>query len=33
VGRALEVLGHDDVVLTATSLRRWDPDAEIVTSL
>lgn len=33
VGRAVEVLGHDDAVLTLTSLRRWDPDAAIVTSL
>jgi hypothetical protein len=33
VGRAVEVLGHDDVVLTLTSLRRWDPDARIVTTL
>lgn len=33
VGRAIEVLGHDDVVVSVTSLRRWDPDAEIVTSL
>jgi hypothetical protein len=27
------VLGHEDAVLTLTSLRRWDPDAGIVTSL
>lgn len=33
VGRAVEVLGHEDVVLTLTSLRRWDPDAGIVTHL
>ena len=33
VGRAVEVLGHEDVVLTLASLRRWDPDAEIVTTL
>jgi hypothetical protein len=33
VGRAVEVLGHEDAVLTLTSLRRWDPDAGIVTSL
>jgi hypothetical protein len=33
VGRAVEVLGHDDVVLALTSLRRWDPDAGIVTTL
>jgi hypothetical protein len=24
--RAIDVLGHDDVVLTFTELRRWDPD-------
>jgi len=33
VGRALEVLGHEDEVLTLASLRRWDPDAGIVTTL
>ena len=33
VGRAVEVLGHEDVVLTLASLRRWDPDAGIVTTL
>lgn len=33
VGRAVEVLGHDDVVLTLGSLRRWDPDAGTVTTL
>jgi len=33
VGRAVEVLGHEDAVLTLASLRRWDPDAGIVTSL
>ncbi|NPD03833.1 hypothetical protein HN031_03925 [Nocardioides sp. zg-1308] len=32
VSRALEVLGHDDVVITLTTLRRWDPDAGIVTT-
>ena len=26
VQRALEVLGHEDVVLSLTTLRRWDPD-------
>jgi hypothetical protein len=33
VARAVEVLGHEDVVLTLASLRRWDPDAGIVTTL
>ena len=33
VGRAVEALGHEDVVLTLASLRRWDPDAGIVTTL
>jgi hypothetical protein len=33
VGRAVEVLGHEDVVLTLASLRRWDPDSGIVTTL
>ena len=33
VPEALAVLGHDDVVLSLTSLRRWDPDAGIVTTL
>ena len=33
VGRAVEALGHEDAVLTLTSLRRWDPDAGIVTTL
>jgi len=33
VGRALDAVGYDDVVLTLTHLRRWDPDAGIVTSL
>ena len=33
VPAALEVLGHDDVVLTLSSLRRWDPDARTVTNL
>jgi hypothetical protein len=26
-------VGHDDVVLTLASLRRWDPDAGTVTTL
>ncbi|NPC41087.1 2'-5' RNA ligase family protein [Nocardioides sp. zg-1230] len=33
VGRAVEVLGHEDVLLTLASLRLWDPDAGIVTTL
>ena len=33
VGRAVEALGHDDAVLTLTSLRRWDPEAGIVITL
>jgi 2'-5' RNA ligase len=33
VRRAVAALGHEDVALTLTSLRRWDPDAGIVTTL
>ena len=33
VPAALQVLGHEDVVLTLTTLRRWDPEAGIVTTL
>ena len=33
VQRAVDVLGHDDVVLTLTELRRWDPDLGAVTWL
>lgn len=33
VPAALQVLGHDDVVLTLASVRRWDPEAGIVTTL
>ena len=33
VPAALQVLGHEDVVLTLTALRRWDPEAGIVTTL
>jgi hypothetical protein len=33
VGRAVEALGHEDAVLTLASLRRWDPEAGIVTTL
>jgi hypothetical protein len=30
---AIEVLGHDDVELSLTELRRWDPGSRSVTSL
>jgi hypothetical protein len=33
VPAALEVVGHEDAVLTLTSLRRWDPGTGIVTTL
>jgi 2'-5' RNA ligase len=33
VGHAVEALGHEDAVLTLASLRRWDPEAGIVTTL
>jgi hypothetical protein len=33
VAAALDVVGHEDVVLTLTELRRWDPEAGIVTTL
>ena len=33
VPAALEVIGHDDLTLTLTALRRWDPEAGIVTTL
>ena len=33
VPAALDVLGHDDVALSLTILRRWDPDAGTVTIL
>jgi 2'-5' RNA ligase superfamily len=33
VGRAVDVLGHEDVALTLTTVRRWDPVAGIVTTL
>ena len=33
VPAALDVLGHDDVVLTVATLRRWDPAAGIVHEL
>ena len=31
--RALDVLGHEDVELTFTRLRRWDPEAKQVTTV
>lgn len=31
VQRAVDVLGHDDVLLTLTELRRWDPETSRVT--
>ncbi|WP_224277988.1 2'-5' RNA ligase family protein [Nocardioides lacusdianchii] len=33
VPAALEAVGHADAVLTLASLRRWDPEAGIVTTL
>lgn len=33
VQRAVDVLGHEDVVLTLTELRRWDPDKGHTTTL
>jgi len=33
VAAVLDVLGHDDAVLTLSSLRRWDPDAGVVRAL
>ena len=33
VPAALEAVGHEDAVITLDSLRRWDPDAGIVTTL
>lgn len=33
VQRAVDVLGHDDVVLRLTCLRRWDPVARTVTEV
>lgn len=33
VPAALEVLGHDVATLTLTTLRRWDPETGIVTTL
>lgn len=31
--RAVDVLGHEDVVLTLTELRRWDPERGRVTTI
>ena len=31
--RAIDLLGHDDVTLTFTELRRWDPDLGAVTRI
>lgn len=31
--RAIDALGHEDVVLRLTELRRWDPDADRVTTI
>lgn len=31
--RALDALGHEDVVLTLTELRRWDPETGRVTTI
>ena len=33
VPAALEAVGHEDAVITLDSLRRWDPEAGIVTTL
>jgi hypothetical protein len=33
VPAALDVVGHEDAVLTLATLRRWDPEAGIVTTL
>ncbi|NYD41698.1 2'-5' RNA ligase family protein [Nocardioides panaciterrulae] len=33
VQRAVDLLGHEDVVLTLTCLRHWDPTARTVTEL
>ncbi|GAB3037812.1 hypothetical protein GCM10011376_38470 [Nocardioides flavus (ex Wang et al. 2016)] len=33
VAAALDAVGHEDTVLTLTELRRWDPEAGIVTTL
>jgi hypothetical protein len=31
VGQAIELVGHDELVLSLTELRRWDPDSREVT--
>ncbi len=33
VPQALDVLGHEDVVLNLTELRRWDPEKKFVTTI
>lgn len=33
VQQVLDVLGHEDVVLTLTELRRWDPEKRFVTTI
>ncbi len=33
VQQVVDVLGHDDLVLTLTELRRWDPEKKFVTTL
>jgi hypothetical protein len=33
VASALDIVGHEDAVLSLTTLRRWDPEAGIVTTL
>lgn len=33
VQRMIDVLGHDDLVLTLTELRRWDPEKKFVTTI
>jgi len=33
VQQVVDVLGHEDVVLTLTELRRWDPEKKFVTTI
>ena len=33
VQQVVDALGHDDVVLTLTELRRWDPEKKFVTTI
>lgn len=33
IQRVIDVLGHEDVVLTLTELRRWDPENKFVTTI